>query len=161
MVAIFSDISFDPKSRSGVAGLLVTEDNKLSTFDDSLTVQLTFHQNVACTQLEISSVIAAMEVVRKEQFVNASIYTDCKSAIDLPGRRVGLEASGYVTKAKGKEHSHADLYRQFFQLLDQTAPNFFWIKGHKPEQSRSVADSYFRLVDKACRNALRASIFEV
>jgi len=159
--AIFSDISFDPQSRCGVAGILVLEDSKLSAFDDSLSVHLTYYQNIACTQLEISSVIAAMKVVNKEHLGKVSIYTDCKSAIDLPGRRAKLEAAGFITKAKGEEHAHAGLYREFFKLLDQTVPDFNWIKGHKPEADRSVIDSYFSLVDKACRTALRRYIAKV
>ncbi len=161
MVAIFSDISFDPKSRRGVTGILVIEDINLAVFDSTLPTQLTFFQDVACTQLEIGSVIAAMEMIQKEHLGNVSIYTDCKSAIDLPGRRANLEASAFITKGKRREHAHADLYRKFYKLLDQTTPEFIWLKGHKPESERSVADSYFSLVDKACRHALRRYVAEV
>jgi hypothetical protein len=76
MVAIFSDISFDPKSRRGVAGLLVIEDINLAVFDSTYPTQFTFFQDVACTQLEISSVIIAMEMIQKECLGNVSIFTD-------------------------------------------------------------------------------------
>ncbi len=161
MVAIFSDVSFDPKSRHGVTGILVIPESNLSVFNDTHLARLTYHQNVACTQLEISSVIAAMKVGMKQHSGKVSIYTDCKSAIDLLGRRAKLEASAFVTKAKGAEHTHADLYREFFKIFDQISPDFIWIKGHKPKAQRSVIDSYFSLVDQACRNALRAHLDEV
>ena len=158
MVAIFSDISFDPKSRTGVAGILIVEDRQLEAFDERLAVQLSVHQGIACTQLELNSVMAAMEVVKKNGHRAVPIYTDCKSAIDLLSRRARLEATSFITKAKGEEHAHADLYREFFKLLDQTSSVLTWIKGHKPDAERSVVDSYFSLVDQACRRELRTHI---
>ncbi len=161
MVAIFSDISFDPTSRTGISGILVVEDSQLKKFDDTLVVQLTLHHATACTQLEINSVIAAMDIVKKDRPATASIYTDCKTAIDLPRRRAKLEANSYISKAKGEEHQHANLYRLFFRLLDQTTPTLTWIKGHKAASEKSVIDSYFSHVDQACRRALRAHLAEV
>ena len=161
MVAIFSDVSFDPSSRTGIAGILLVGDGQLREFDDSLVVRFTMHHSTACTQLEINSVIAAMEIAKKDQLLNASIYTDCRTAIDLPKRRAKLEANNFISKATGGEHHHAALYRLFFRLLDETAPILTWIKGHKVAGNRSVNDSYFSHVDQACRRALRTYLAEV
>ncbi len=158
MVTIFSDISFDPKSRIGVAGLLLVEDSQLAEFNANLNVHLAWYQATACTQLEINSVIAAMEMILSKQLGTVQIYTDCKSVIDLPGRRVRLEGSSFVTKSSGKEHKHANLYREFFKIFDQSRPVLTWIKGHKALENHSVIDSYFSHVDKTCRNVLRARI---
>jgi ribonuclease HI len=158
VVTIFSDISFDPKSRVGVAGLLLVEDSQLNEFNEHLNVLMAWYQSTTCTQLEINSVIAAMEIIATKQLGSVPIYTDCKSVIDLPGRRERLERASYISKSTGKEHKHANLYREFYKIFDQARPVLIWIKGHKATGSHNVVDSYFCHVDKACRNVLRAHI---
>jgi len=160
MVSIFSDASFDPRSRIGVSGILVVSAANLKVFDGSLEVQLALHRETACTELEINSVIAAMTHVKKMQLSTVTIFSDCKTAIDLSRRREKLEVNNYLTKASGEKHKHAELYKEFFRLYDQTTPVLTWLKGHKTSSQRSIIECYFSFVDRTCREALRRHVAE-
>lgn len=156
----FTDSSFDPGSKSGVAGFMMVEETGLeAAVLAPPEIALTTFQNTSCTRLEIESVLIVLQKIEALKLSGRSeVYTDCKTIIELPGRRLKLEAGDYVGKASGKILNNADLYRVFFHLQDHLRPNFVWVKGHKAPDLRNSRDHLFAAVDRATRRTMREII---
>jgi len=169
---IFSDGSFSPKSRMGVGGylfLMISSDqskdqsnNHLIPQNDLLPpVRFSLFKDTNCTRLELDSIILALEASKKPAAEQASpplkitVYTDCKTACDLPLRRGKLEASGFMGKKSGKPLSNKVQYLKLIKLFDELKPNIVWIKGHRSKQKRNPIDRVFSFVDQATRQKLR------
>jgi ribonuclease HI len=97
---IFSDASFNPKSKVGVGGYLIIPKDKLSAInylsEELINIQVV--RNTKNTRLEVETVIRALESFKKGNIDNSkiSIYTDCQTVCDLLKRRKRLE----------EEHKH-------------------------------------------------------
>lgn len=153
----FSDSSFDPGSKSGVAGFIVVQDSDVAaTQAQPPSVQTSIFHGTTCSRLEIESVLIVLHKIREMSLAGqAVVYTDCKTVVELPGRRTRLEFNGYIGKSSGKTLSNADLYKSFFILIDELSPVFIWIKGHRETRLKHSFDNLFSIVDKATRKELR------
>lgn len=89
-----------------------------------------------------------------EQRLDITIFTDCQMVVQLEARRTKLEAKQFLNRF-GKELKLAPLYRKFYELIDQVAPQMVWTKGHTSRTKRTAIDTIFAFVDQAARAELR------
>ena len=85
------------------------------------------------------------------------VYTDCQNIIGLENRREKLEKNNFQTSS-GKLINHYELYKEFFEKLDELNLTFIKVKGHKKTSLKDELDTIFNLVDKASRKALRENM---
>lgn len=104
------------------------------------------------TRLELQTLLRALEHVPAQAKV--TVYTDSQNIIDLPQRRLRLEAQSFCSKV-GKPLNNGDLYRRFYDAWDRLRPVLVKVKGHSPAVQKSRLEQVFALVDKAARNCSR------
>jgi ribonuclease HI len=150
---LFTDGSVNTKLNFGFGAYLAVNDTEIpaSNWGDSVNVKR--FENTSSTKLEIQALIWALSEVKEFQG-KIVLYTDSQNIIGLPGRRERLEKNNYHSKA-GKQITNFELYKQFFQLLDELDFEMKKIEGHKRTQQKDNIDRLFTLVDRASRNALR------
>ena len=166
MIFIFSDVSVDPRLKTGFGAYLAISENELGSIAgmensaDALNNKLKLKQFTATssTQLEIETVLWALQDTLERQPLlaqNINLYTDSQGIVNLPRRRTALEQSGFISAATGKALHQAALYRAFYQLHDQTGFKLTKLKGHRKGADKTGVDRIFSFVDKAARKALR------
>lgn len=160
--SIYTDVSFDQSSGNGVAGVMfIEEDRGFFTPDSAPAVDTKYFRNTNCTRLEIEAIIWAFDTIKKLKLKSkVKIYTDCKTAVDLPKRRKRLEEMNFKSKTTGLPLNNGDLYVRFFALFDELNPQIILIKGHKPKKQQNLSEQLFAIVDKATRKALRVTRFQ-
>ena len=160
-LVIFTDASFNPRIRTGISGyllLLGSKDCPITKDISSLPIKTKLFRNTNCTRLELSSIILALNASKKlTGHLEITIYTDCKTAYDLPSRRIRLEKCNFKSERTKKTLANADLYLKFFKLFDELRPNIIWIKGHKAAKNKDNIDMIFSHVDRTTRRILRKS----
>ncbi|OHB68362.1 MAG: hypothetical protein A2W17_01025 [Planctomycetes bacterium RBG_16_41_13] len=173
-VTIFIDSSYNPGRKLGVGGFLCIPHNPGETpanedmfetwyFPDAVKTRIV--ENTTNTRLELQTLLWALESLTLENGNKASekrgfitIYTDCLTAVDLPGRRKRLEDVYYLSKRKGSVLRNADIYKSIFALYDEFLPKLVWIKGHTLKKDRVGVHKIFSEVDRLVRNHLRTYI---
>jgi ribonuclease HI len=103
--------------------------------------------------LELQTLIWALSEVSGFQ-TPIVLYTDSQNIIGLPRRRERLEKDNYRSKA-GIQITNSELYKHFFQLLDELDFEMQKIEGHKRTHQKDYIDRLFTIVDRASRDALR------
>lgn len=170
-VTIFVDASYNPGRRLGVGGFLCIShcpDEALAHTDvleglyspDAVKTRIVEH--TTNTRLELQTLLWALESLKSDngntspgKLGSITIYTDCRTAVDLLRRRKRLESVQYLSKRKGSTLVHADLYKSIFALYDELSPKLVWIKGHTPGKDRVGIQQIFSEVDRFVRNLLR------
>ncbi len=151
--AIFSDGSFDPKSKRGVGAYCILP-GPLEIVKMEFSVE-------SCARLELLAVLWALEsfMIHIEQTSMLSLYTDSRTIAELDGRRAKLTANHFKSRRTGELLSNGDLYRDFFAICDEirskTEMEIIWVKGHTPSEGRTREQEIFSQVDHAARVALR------
>lgn len=154
---IYTDASFDQSSGTGVAGALFIDDkNGVTTIQSAPHVNTKLFHKTTCSRLEIEAIIWALTTLKKKQEpFSIKLYTDCKTAVDLPHRRHRLEQRNFHSKRTGLALNNSDLYIQFFALMDDLVPEIVFIPGHQPKEQQDISAQLFALVDKTTRKTLR------
>ena len=149
---VYSDASFNPKTKSGVAGFIIT-----SNANASLEIKTEIIKHTTCTRLELQGIIWALRYIDENlSAASITLYTDCKTACDLLRRRSKLECVDFSSGKTGEPLKNADVYKEYFKLLDKLKPELVWVKGHMPHKQRDHIQSTFAQLDKHVRQALRA-----
>lgn len=117
-------------------------------------VQLKRFEETSSTRLEVETLIWAL---RETQPETVTVYTDSQTIIGLPERRMKLEKLRYRSKT-GVLLNHAQLYQEFFDLIDPLDSTLIKVEGHQRCRQKSMIDHLFTLVDRASRRALRAAL---
>ena len=114
------------------------------------------------TRLELQTLLWALESLKLDNETKTSgkigsitIYTDCRTAVDLLRRRKRLESVHYLSKRKGTTLVNADIYKSIFTLYDELSPKLVWIKGHTAKKDRTGIQRIFSEVDRLVRDLLR------
>lgn len=161
---IFSDASFDPKSKRGITAFLILSASqwKKNAEDCNFDIQTKQIDGENIARLEFISAITAFEEWKihfqtVETSVQITLITDCKALENLLKRRKRLERTQFISQSKGEVLANADLYQEFLTLFDELQPEILWVKGHSPAKNRSDFQKVFSSVDKAARNLLRKS----
>lgn len=150
---LFTDGSVNTKLNFGFGAYLAVKDTAILASNQEKFVKVKRFENTSSTKLEIQTLIWALSEV-KEFKGEIVLYTDSQNIIGLPGRRERLEKNNYHSKAE-KQITNSELYKLFFQLLDELQFEMKKIEGHKRTHLKNNIDRLFTLVDRASRNALR------
>lgn len=150
---LFTDGSVNTKLNFGFGAYLAVNDIEILASNQEKFVKVKRFENTSSTKLEIQTLIWALSEV-KEFKGEIVLYTDSQNIIGLPGRRERLEKNNYHSKAE-KQITNSELYKLFFQLLDELQFEMKKIEGHKRTHLKNNIDRLFTLVDRASRNALR------
>ena len=115
--ALFTDGSFDPKTKIGVGSFLLLPSSHLATpleeLDHrSLNDLLKFKQfaDTSSTQLEIETALWALEAFANTSNEALDLHPDSQGVAGLLERRTRLEATEFISKKTQRELNHAPLY---------------------------------------------------
>ncbi len=160
-LSLFTDASFDPLSRKGIAGiLLICEELDLSLLEEySEIIQTKFVSESTNVRVEIEAILWGLFcAVDKFPGEQVNVYTDCETAVGLKMRRARLETNDYKSKRTGLMLTNADLYKKMYELLDHNRIEIFHVTGHSPSSEKELVERIFSLVDKKTRHVLRKSL---
>ena len=147
---LFTDGSVNTKLGVGYgAYLAISGPESLNSLVDQ--IKLKQFVDTSSTKLELQTLLWALSEISASEVLS---YTDSQNILGLNSRREKLEEHGYYAK-NGKRLNNHELYRQFYNFMDNLNITFTRVKGHTPSNS-SHTDRIFSLVDRASRNALRA-----
>ncbi|MFP4047089.1 MAG: RNase H family protein [Bacteroidales bacterium] len=147
-INVFTDASFDPKTKTGTWAGIVLFNNKEKVLYDIL-------QGVSQHGMELLSILECLEFIKKhyQDYNLIRIYTDSEYVENLPGRRDRLERNDFLT-SKGNEIAHKDLLMRFYDYLDALNLEIERVVGHQ-KSGASIVSDYNRRVDKMSRKILR------
>ncbi|SMF38616.1 Ribonuclease HI [Alteromonadaceae bacterium Bs31] len=159
---LFTDGSVHAASGIGYGACLWVEDCSAPIDTVKSEVQLKQFRHTSSSRLELQALLWALgdwleNHAGEQAFIEC--YTDSQTIVALPQRRAKLEANNFCSN-KGVLLSNADLYQQFYALMDNIAHKnipckLIKIAGHQAQKNKTPLDHLFTLVDKAARNAVR------
>jgi ribonuclease HI len=155
---VFTDGSVDSKTHIGYGAYLILSDLTLSLHIQKAKVKIKKFESTSSTKLELQILLYALNEIAitfAGETKCITIYTDSQTIVKLPARREKLEQQHYYAKS-GKRLNNAELYQEFFKLIDQFNCQFIKVKGHKAKSAKDEIDQFYELVDRASRAALRA-----
>ena len=151
---LFTDGSVNTQSHIGYGAYLAVSEQGLSPDVLKTRVKVRRFSQTSSTKLELQTLLWALgeiEVLNK----NIIVYTDSQNIMDLPGRRDRFEQNNYRSRNNKLLNNH-ELYRRFFEVIDQLNCDFVKVQGHVKSTQKNEIDQLFTLVDRASRNALRS-----
>lgn len=163
-IALFTDVSIDPKTKTGFGAYLVIKEADLNENSDNIKrneVKTRKFESTSSTKLEIETLLWALEELEKESkkidiYCNLTVYTDSQCVAGLLNRRSRLEHLGFKSSRTKNELNHALLYREFFNFSDRLKFEIVKLKGHSRSIPKDILHKIFSHVDKEARKALRA-----
>ena len=153
---LFTDGSVATKVRIGYGAYLVVDENELSIDATQAKVKVKKFEDTSSTKLELQTLLWALTEIQYAQGTSKKVvvYTDSQNIIGLPSRRNHLEQSNYSSKNNRRLKNH-ELYRGFYQIIDQLDCEFIKVKGHQPSTQKDAIDRLFTRVDRASRKAMK------
>jgi ribonuclease HI len=164
-VALFTDVSLNPKSKCGVGAYLILPVSVLdspphrierSRIADRLVMR-TF-ESTSSTKLEVQTVLWALEVYRNEYMLSRTVklrvFSDSQCVAGLLKRRPLLETTGFIGRSTHRLLKNAALYRTFYEFHDELGFEVIKVAGHSPSDSHDTIHRIFSYVDKEVRKAL-------
>ena len=164
-IALFTDVSLNPKLKLGVGAYLVVPVSFLEVSPHSIEISELAKQLVvrrfegtSSTTLEVQTVLWALEDYRNALKVpglrKLHVYSDSQCIAGLLRRRPKLEANGFHCKKTNRLLKNAPLYRKFYEFYDELWFEVIKVAGHSRSCSRDTVHCIFSLVDKQVRKAL-------
>lgn len=150
-INVFTDASFDPKTKTGSwAGIVLFGKNE-KVLSDIL-------QDISQHGLELLSILECLDYIKEHfrEYNLIRIYTDSEYVENLPDRRDRIENNDFLT-SKGNEIAHKDLLMRFYKCFDVFNLEIERVIGHQ-KSGASVVSDYNRKVDKMSRKLLRQKI---
>ena len=148
---VFSDASFDPHLKFGVAGKIV-----LSSIAGDQKIETKVMESPTCSRMEFEAILWALESLKPlAEKPKVTVYTDCQGVVELSERLPKLLARGFKSQRTGKLLAQADLYQDFSTFYSTLHLSIFWTKGHTPLQGRDWIQNSFAALDQSVRNELR------
>lgn len=154
--ALFTDASFDVKSRTGYGAYLLVDDPEALHLPANDQVQTRRFENTSPARLELETLLWALKDV-SNRYNKVDVYTDSQTITGLAGRREHLEQNGYRSK-NNRLLSNYDLYIDFYRVTDEMECRIMKAKGHQPAAQKDAVHKLFALVDKASRKGLRNAL---
>ena len=155
-IKLFTDSSVNPQEKIGFGAYLLLDDENESFEDFKDNIKIKRFENTSSTKLELQTLLWALEKIADKNIV-VEVYTDCQNIIGLKDRREKLEKNHFCTSS-GKLINNHELYKDFYEKLDELNLIFIKVKGHKKNSLKDEIDNIFNLVDRASRNALRENM---
>ena len=153
---LFTDGSVHVQSGIGFGAFLFTDDIAMPLGVLKDKVETERFEKTTSTKLELQMLLHAFGIVPLS-VKRLEVYTDSQNIISLLNRRSRLETNNFHSKGN-RLLNNAELYREFFGLIDQLHCEFIKVKGHKKTNQKDAVERIFALVDRASRNALRKEI---
>lgn len=154
-IKLFTDSSVNPQEKVGFGAYLLLKENNISFEDMKKDIKIKRFENTSSTKLELQTLLWSLEEIMDDVIIE--VYTDCQNIIGLQDRREKLEKNNFHSSA-GKLMNNHDLYKEFFEKLDELNLTFIKVKGHKKNSLKDEIDTIFNLIDKASRSALRENM---
>ena len=123
------------------------------------SIQLKAFERVTSTELELQTLLWALKSLGKPK-TDLFVYTDSQNIVSLIDRRRRLEENGF-RNASGASLKQAQLYKGFYQLLDDLKFKVIKVRGHSPSGSKSKIERIFSLLDRRTRRELRWSTAQI
>ena len=155
-IKLFTDSSVNPQEKVGFGAYLLLKENNISFEDMKKDIKTKRFEDTSSTKLELQTLLWSLEEINDKDVI-IEIYTDCQNIIGLQDRRERLEKNNFHSSS-GKLMNNHELYKEFFEKLDELNLTFIKVKGHKKNSLKDEIDTIFNLVDKASRNALRENM---
>lgn len=156
---VYIDASYSQTAKLGVAGYLIFADQKDHQNGDLskalIKTQVISEKNNI--RVELRSLLMALDHFSMAE-IDLTIYSDCKSMVELSNRRQRLEKSHYQSSRTHKLLANADLYQQLFIQFDRLKPKLIWVKGHTALARRSLIHQNFSTLDKLIRKKLKGML---
>lgn len=150
---LLTDGSVNPKQGIGYGAYLTFSEipDDLEELKDLIKIKR--FENTSSTKLELQTLLWALSEIPEQKVVS---YTDSQNIVGLLDRRDRLIEQDFCSKG-GRRLRNQELYREFYQVIEDFEIEFRSIKGHKPSRNKDRMDEVFTLVDRASRNALRSN----
>ena len=150
---LFTDGSMNPQSKIGYGAYLAIPglNIPIDILKDHIKVKRFI--NTSSTKLELETLLWAFKEINPK-VKKVILYTDSQNIIGLQARKERFEKNNYLSK-KQKPIRNRELYKEFFTISDNLDLELFKVDGHKPSKQKDTIDTFFNLVDKASRRALR------
>ena len=155
-ILLFTDGSVDTQSGTGCGAYLAVTGSEFSLEELKKQVKTRKFENTSSVRLELETLLWALDEVA-DGFNKIKVYTDSQNIVALPSRRGKLEKNNFRSK-KGRLLKNHDLYRDFFNRMDELDCELEKVTGHQPGRKKDRIHRLFTLVDKASRKALRKEV---
>ena len=150
---LFTDGSVNTKTKIGYGAYLFLKEAELSENSLNNKVNVERFENTSSTKLELQTLLFALAKITNSE-TKIIVYTDSQNIIRLPERRKRLEQNDFRNSNNELLKNH-ELYRDFFEIIDQLDIEFIKVKGHQPSSQKDTINRIFTLVDRTARKALR------
>ena len=155
-IKLFCDGSCNPQEKIGYGTYRLIQDDNIDLISLKSKIIFKKFENTSSSKLEIETLLWALnDIDIKDSIIE--VYTDCQNIIGLENRKEKLEKNNFQTSS-GKLINNYELYKEFFEKLDELNLTFIKVKGHKKTSLKDELDTIFNLVDKASRKALRENM---
>ena len=155
-IKLFTDSSVNPQEKIGFGSFLILEEKEISFEEMKKNIKIKRFENTSSTKLELQTFLWALDEINDKNII-IEVYTDCQNIIGLENRREKLEKNHFHSSS-GKLMNNHELYKKFFEKIDELNLTFIKVKGHKKNSLKDEIDTIFNLVDKASRSALRENM---
>jgi ribonuclease HI len=155
-IKLFTDSSVNPQEKIGFGSFLILDEKNISFEEMKKNIKIKRFENTSSTKLELQTFLWALDEINDKNII-IEVYTDCQNIIGLQNRREKLEKNNFHSSS-GKLMNNHELYKDFFEKIDELNLTFIKVKGHKKNSLKDEIDIIFNLVDKASRSALRENM---
>jgi ribonuclease HI len=153
---LFSDGSVNNVSKTGYGAYLITDGSESDEKTLISKIEIKRFENTSSAKLELQTLLWALENIGFYEH-RITIYTDSQNIISLKNRREKFEENNYLT-SKNKLIKNYKFYQEFFRITDRLNCEIIKVKGHRKSDKKTDIDTYFTLVDRASRKAMRREI---
>jgi len=164
-VALFTDVSLNPKLKLGVGAYLVVPASFLEVSPHSIEISelaerlvVRRFEGTSSTTLEVQTVLWALEDYRNALKASGlrklHVYSDSQCVAGLLRRRPQLEVNGFHCKKTNRLLKNASLYRKYYEFYDELWFEVIKVAGHTRSCCRDTVHRIFSLIDKQARKAL-------
>lgn len=152
---LFTDASVDPQTKIGYGAYLLIPEFSLEApiSKHKTSVKTKKFKDTTSSKLELETLLWALGKIPTKK-CKIIVYTDCQNIISLKAREERIVKNNYMSRKNTLIRNHK-LYRKFYNITDRYECDFIKVKGHKKTEDKDMVDTFFTLVDKASREALR------
>lgn len=152
---LFTDASVDPQTKIGYGAYLLIPEFSLEApiSKHKTSIKTKKFKDITSSKLELETLLWALGKIPTKK-CKIIVYTDCQNIISLKAREERIVKNNYMSRKNTLIRNH-ELYRKFYNITDRYECDFIKVKGHKKTEDKDMVDTFFTLVDKASRVALR------
>jgi ribonuclease HI len=171
-IALFTDVSLNPKLKLGVGAYLMVPAPFLDLSPQSIErpeiagrLMIRRFERTSSTSLEVQTVLWALKDYRNGLKGpgpgEIQVYSDSQCVAGLLKRRPGLETDGLPGQSTNRPLKNISLYRKFYEFYDEMDFEVIKVAGHSRSCSHNTIHRIFSMVDKEVRKALKRWLGEL